>query len=516
MPLTTPRRRTWPDKALLAAGLLAALPAAAQDLPDLHLHAGPRDAREAARVARATAPPDDPTQAQRFELRSGGAGTVRARPGVDALSHPAANLTTEQRMAFTLGEALFQRGWVSAPSSTIASDGLGPLFNARACSACHVNDGRGLPPDGSAEAPSTLVLRLARLAPEGTPGPEGIAEWIATLPDPVYGMQLQDSAIQGQQAEGRVSVTWEDVTVELAGGETANLRRPVWQAVDLGFGPLAEGVVAAPRVAPPLVGLGLLEAIASADILAGADPEDADGDGISGRASIVWSAEYNAPMLGRFGHKAVLPTLRAQAASAFFTDIGLSTSLHPQGWGECTEAQVACRAAPDGGDTAHGGVEVPDALLDLVTFYVANLGVPARRGVDDPEVLRGRSIFYEAGCAACHRPAYVTATLHDRDQHSFQLIWPYTDLLLHDMGEGLADGLAEGRASGSEWRTAPLWGLGLTAQVAGEGSFLHDGRARSPLEAILWHGGEGQAARDAVAALAPDDRAALIRYLESL
>ena len=513
---TPPRRWPWPDKALLAAGLLAALPATAQDLADLHLNADPRGPREAARVAMVTAAPDDPTQAQRFELRSGGAGTVRARPGADALSQPAANLTTEQRMTFALGEALFQRSWVSAPASTIASDGLGPLFNARACAVCHVNDGRGQPPDGTAGAPSTLVLRLSRPAPSGTPGPEGIADWIATLPDPVYGAQLQDNAIQGQEAEGRVGVRWEEIPVDLEGGETATLRRPVWQATDLAFGPLADGVALGPRVAPQLIGLGLLEAIASADILAGADPEDADGDGISGRASIVWSTEYDAPMLGRFGHKAVMATLRAQAASAFFSDIGLSTSLFAPGWGDCSEAETACRAAPDGGDAEHNGLEVTDAQLDLVTVYVANLGVPARRGVDDPEVLRGRSIFYEAGCAGCHRPSYVTATLNDRDQHSFQLIWPYTDLLLHDMGVGLADARPEGRASGAEWRTAPLWGLGLAAQVAGQGSYLHDGRARSPLEAILWHGGEGQAARDAVAALAPDDRAALIRYLESL
>lgn len=515
MRCTMPRRRIRPGKPLLlAAALSAAQPVLAQALRDLQLDARPRTAREAARVAAVTAAPADPTQALRFELRSGGAGTVRARPGNDAFSQPEANLTTEQRMTFALGDALFERIWVSAPSSTIASDGLGPLFNARACSGCHVNDGRGQPPGEG--TPGTLVLRLSVPAPADTAGPAGIADWIATLPDPVYGAQLQDSAIQGQAAEGRVGVTWEDVPVSLAGGETVTLRRPHWQAEGLAFGPLAEGAMLGPRLPPQLPGLGLLEAIPAAEILAGADPLDADGDGISGRASVVLAPEFGVPMLGRFGHKAAMATLRAQTASAFLIDMGLSSTLFPEGWGDCTAAESACRAAPDGGDPEQGGHEVSDAVLDLVTFYVSNLGVPARRGVDDPEVLRGRTIFHEVGCAACHRPAFVTATLSGRDQHSFQLIWPYTDLLLHDMGEGLADGRPEGTASGSEWRTAPLWGLGLSAQVAGQPRFLHDGRARSPLEAILWHGGEGQAARDAVAALPHDDRAALIRFLESL
>lgn len=271
-----------------------------------------------------------------------------------------------------------------------------------------------------------------------------------------------------------------------------------------------------PRLAPQLPGLGLLEAILADDILAGADPEDADGDGISGRASVVWSVEYGAPMLGRFGHKAGMATLRGQVAREFHDHLGLSTTLMPEGWGDCTEPQAACRLAPDGGDAAQGGHEVSDEALDLLTFHVSNLGVPARRDVDDPEVLRGRTIFHQSDCASCHQPAFVTATLRGRDEHSTQLIWPYSDLLLHDMGEGLADGRPDGVATGAEWRTAPLWGLGLAAQVSGAAGFLHDGRARSPLEAILWHGGEAQGARDAVVALPPDDRAALLRFLDSL
>ena len=507
---------TRPLIALLAAAIGTALPALAQDLRDLHLDTVPRTGSEAARIALVLGPPEDPAQPQRFELRSGGAATVRARPGDDAFSQPSANLASEDQMRFRLGNALFNRLWVSAPSSTIASDGLGPLFNARGCQGCHLRDGRGRPPGDSDDGALSMALHLSVPAPEGVADPHGIADWLATLPDPVYGTQLQDQAIQGQTPEGRVAVTWTDRLVGLEGGEIVTLRQPRWRAEGLQYGPLAPGILLSPRVAPQMIGLGLLEAIATADILALADPDDADGDGISGRAAIVWSPEFDAPMLGRFGHKGGSATVRQQTARAFLGDLGLSTTLFPDGQGDCTEAEVDCRAAPDGGDPAQGGVEVSDEALDLVTFYARNLGVPARRDVDDPEVLRGRTIFRQLGCAACHHPAFVTARLTDRPEQSFQLIWPYTDLLLHDMGDGLADNRPEGRASGREWRTPPLWGIGLTRQVSGHTFFLHDGRARSLIEAILWHGGEAEAARDAVIHLAPDDRAALIRFLESL
>lgn len=521
MRCSTPRRWTKPSKIVLAAGLLLALPhlalpSFAQDLPDLHLDALPRTSLEQAGIASAVAAPADPAQPQRFELRSGGSGTVRVRRGDDAFSQPAANLTTEQDMTFRLGQSLFQRLWVSAPSSTIASDGLGPLYNARGCDNCHQRDGRGRPPIEGADH-SSLFLRISVPAPEGTQAPGGIAEWLATLPHPAYGSQMQDFALQGQQAEYRLAVDWEEIPVALNGGETVRLRRPTWRAEDLAFGPLGDEAMLSPRVAPQMIGLGLLEAIPAAEILALADPDDADADGISGRANIVWSQEFHAPMLGRFGHKAGAPSVREQSAMAFSADVGLSTSILPAGWGDCTEAQTACREAPDGGDPEHGGLEIGDEILDLVTFYAANLGVPARRDVGDPEVLRGRAIFHESGCAACHRPAHVTARMRDGDDpRSFQLIWPYTDLLLHDMGEGLADHRPEGRATGTEWRTAPLWGLGLTERVSGYQFYLHDGRARSLLEAILWHGGEAEPARDAVVDLAPDDRSALLRFLGSL
>jgi CxxC motif-containing protein (DUF1111 family) len=271
-----------------------------------------------------------------------------------------------------------------------------------------------------------------------------------------------------------------------------------------------------PRVTQQMIGLGLLEAIPAADIIAQEDPNDADGDGISGRAQFVWSEEFNRIMLGRFGHKAGKPTVREQSAAAFSGDIGISTPIFDAPSGDCTAAQVDCINAPNGTSGGIETAEIGTEGLELVTFYARNLAVPERRNVGDPEVLRGKEVFYQSGCTSCHTPKYVTDRLDDQPEQSFQLIWPYTDLLLHDMGEGLADNRPEGRANGREWRTAPLWGIGMTQTVSGHTYFLHDGRARSLLEAVLWHGGEAQAARDNVVAISAEDRAALISYLESL
>ncbi|MEO1470642.1 MAG: di-heme oxidoredictase family protein, partial [Pseudomonadota bacterium] len=367
--------------------------------------------------------------------------------------------------------------------------------------------GRGHPPAGPDDNAVSMLFRLS--VPGGATGP--IAGTHAAAPHPRHGSQFHDFSVAGVAAEGRVTVTWHEETVALSGGETATLRRPDW-SIETAAGPLGEDVMRSPRVAPPMIGLGLLEAVPAADILAGADPGDADGDGISARPNIVWSREYARPMLGRFGLKAGMPTVREQTAAAFSGDMGLSTTLFPDGYGDCTPAQAACRAAPDGGEP----VEVDDTALDLVTFYARNLAVPVRRDVDDAQVLRGKAVFHATGCAACHRPALVTHRLADRPEQSFQLIWPYTDMLLHDMGPGLADGRPEGRASGREWRTPPLWGIGLSGAVSGHTQFLHDGRARGLLEAILWHGGEARAAREAVVAMPPADRAALLRFLDSL
>ena len=239
-----------------------------------------------------------------------------------------------------------------------------------------------------------------------------------------------------------------------------------------------------------MLGLGLLEAIPAADILANIDPTDANGDGISGRPNILWSKEFNQPLLGRFSLKANEPTILQQTADAFVGDLGIANHINPQTWGECTEAQTDCRAAPHGGEAVYDGLEITPESLEMTALFVRNLAVPARRDVDAPQVLRGKQLFYETGCIACHTPKFVTHRLADQPEQSFQLIWPYSDLLLHDMGDGLTDNRPDGRATGNEWRTPPLWGIGLTETVSGHTYFLHDGRARNLLEAVIWHGGE--------------------------
>ncbi|QIE54734.1 thiol oxidoreductase [Pikeienuella piscinae] len=483
-----------------------------------YLHIVPRTDAERARIEAVTRPTSDFSGPERFERLPAGAATSQKRLNADAYSHFSPSMPFARELDFKVGNGLFRKLWVSAPSSTLASDGLGPLFNARACQHCHLKDGRGHPPDAAAGDAVSFALKISVPVERAALRAElaSYLDYAPTAPHPVYGGQVQDLGIQGQAAEGRVEVGYEEIEVPLSGGEVAHLRRPTYNVADPAYGPLGAAAALSPRVAPQMIGLGLLEAIPEADILAWADPDDSDGDGISGKPQIAWSTEWNAVRVGRFGYKAGKATIREQAAAAFAADLGISTPLHPEGWGDCTAAQTRCRKAPHGGDARDDGFEIGEEGLELVTFYSRNLAVPARRDVDDPEVLRGKRVFYETGCAACHRPKFVTDRLVDQPAQSFQLIWPYTDLLLHDMGEGLADGYPEGRATGREWRTAPLWGVGLTRTVNGHEYFLHDGRARGFLEAILWHGGEAQTARDAVTTMPKADRAALIRFLESL
>ena len=471
--------------------------------------------KDKGRVASITAPTVDFSRAERFERMSAGATSTDATPNRDVFSQFSANLSFEGEQDFKVGNGLFRKLWVSSPSSTQASDGLGPLFNARGCQECHLKDGRGSPPVGDARAVS-MFLRLS-VPPKTEEEHAALAsKALLRIPESTYGGQLQNFAVPGIPAEGEMRITYEEIPVALAGGETAMLRKPAYRVDDLGYGPMADDVMLSPRVAPPMIGVGLLEQIHPDDILAHADPEDADGDGISGRPSMVRDPATGDLVLGRFGWKASTPSVHAQSADAFSGDMGISTPPVPAVWGDCTAAQVACREAPSGVQARLGPEEAPDPVLDLVTFYSRNLAVPVRRDVEDPEVLHGKALFYDFGCATCHVPKFVTRRDAPQPEHRFQLIWPYTDLLLHDMGEGLADGAPVGDASGSEWRTAPLWGIGLTETVNGHTNLLHDGRARNLLEAVLWHGGEAEASKERVVAASPDERRALIRFLESL
>ncbi|MEJ2455188.1 MAG: di-heme oxidoredictase family protein [Candidatus Thiodiazotropha sp.] len=462
-------------------------------------------------------PPTDVfTQAEAAEAYPGGSATHTKRINRDAFSQASSNMSFEREIDFKVGNGFFKRLWVTAPASTQAADGLGPLYNARSCQRCHLKDGRGHPPNGPEDNAVSMFLRLS-IPPQNEAEEALLREHrVNNIPDPVYGAQLQDFAIAGHKAEGQMRIDYEALSVELADGETVQLRKPTYRVASLGYGPLHPQIRISPRVAPQMIGLGLLEAIDEADILQQADPDDVDGDGISGRPNLVWSSEHQRVMLGRFGHKAGMPSVNEQSQGAFSGDIGISVPLHPSGAGECSENQTACREAPDGNSPQYEDLEAESGVTDLVVFYARNLAVPARRRHDSEPVLAGKKIFYEIGCIACHTPKYRTPAEGVAMEQSDQLIWPYTDLLLHDMGEGLADHRPEGVANGREWRTAPLWGIGLTPDVNGHSNYLHDGRARNLLEAILWHGGEAQTARDALVRLPKREREYLLRFVESL
>ncbi|WP_428249682.1 di-heme oxidoredictase family protein [Ferrovibrio sp.] len=434
------------------------------------------------------------------EDKPGGAATSQGPRNRSAFSNPSGNLSFARQLDFKLGDGVFRKLWVAAPSSTRSSDGLGPLFNARACQACHLKDGRGRPP-GPEEQPSSLLFALAR--PDGSP-------------DPVYGKQLQTFAIQGFAAEASVQISHKPRVITLADGLRVTLQQPQYELRELAYGPIDPTTTLSPRIAPPMIGVGLLELIPEADILARADPDDKDGDGIRGRAHMVASPTNNGrQMLGRFGWKANTASIADQSATAFLNDMGLSTPLFRDGFGDCTAAQSACRAAPDGADD--DGMEVPQKLFDLTVFYARNLAVPAREGIGAPAVRRGQKLFSDIGCAACHVPRQVTGASEELPELANQVIWPYTDLLLHDMGDELADpGTPGDSRDGRLWRTPPLWGLGLTRRVNDHDFLLHDGRADGVLQAILWHGGEAAKARDRVIALRKVDRDALLAFLESL
>lgn len=403
------------------------------------------------------------------------------------------------RMEYTLGQSIFERIWVSAPSSTEAADGLGPLFNARSCVACHPGGARPKALIDVQGVVPSLLLRLGRA--DGSP-------------DPVYGVQFQTASVANVPAEGRLDLVMEESTVALSDGEVVQLRRPIAVVSALGYGAMASDTVFGLRIGPAIHGIGPIDAIPTGEILSRADPDDQDGDGISGRPSLL---DEGQSILGRFGWKAVQPDMKSQNAHAFMADLGLSSELFPDPYGECSATQTACRSAPSGASPQYGDLEVSPLLMEVLDRFVAEAVLPPVNPTDDADpasIARGKAIFGKAGCTACHRESYEVAW--PAGSTALRRISPYSDLLLHDMGPGLAEFLAEGAADAAEWRTAPLWGLRWALDENGEGALLHDGRARNLLEAILWHGGEAQAARDRVVDLSAEERVALISFLSSL
>lgn len=429
----------------------------------------------------------------------GGEGTTFTT-GRNAFTMPAVNLPQDRRDPFFNGNSLFNRNWTTAPASTTGTDGLGPTFNARSCSSCHFKDGRGRPPLSEDEQMVSMLVRLSVPGTDEHGGP---------LPEPTYGGQLNPRAILGVPGEGDPRIVTTLQGGHYDDGSAYELSVPSYELRDLAYGEMAEGTMISPRVAPQMVGLGLLQAIDEADLMANADPDDADGDGISGRPNRVWDETLQDTAFGRFGWKANQPRLEQQNSAAFVGDIGITSPLFPDE--NCTSAQSECQAAPSG-----GAPELEQRLVDQVDFYTKFLAVPARRHARDADVLQGEKLFQQLGCASCHVTTFTTGQVDGLPELSGQIIHPYTDLLLHDLGDDLADGRPDFEADGKEWRTPPLWGIGLFEDVNDHTRYLHDGRARNLEEAVLWHGGEAQSTSDAFKALEQSEREALLRFLDSL
>ena len=408
--------------------------------------------------------------------RQGGAGTVDDRTSA-AFSHPARNLTADQQATFVAGSGPFDFHW-EVPQ-------LGPLFNNDACFGCHGGNGRGLSQIGNDALVSQALIRVSLVT--GTPDVPG-----GDVPVPGFGLQLQDHASVGLP-EVIVTQAWVEHAERYGDGEVVMLREPRIDARLPDGTSLGPDVRMSYRQSLGVFGLGLLEAVPDATILALADPDDRDGDGISGRVNLVWDGLRQTTAIGRFGHKATVATLREQTAAAFASDIGLSNAVFPE---------------------ADGSRDVADLQLDQTVFFVSTIGVPAA-APQDAAARDGRALFDELGCAACHVATLVTGD-HPIPQLAHQTIHPYTDLLLHDVGDRLTDARRDFTAEGVEWRTPPLWGLGLVQVVAPDATFLHDGRARTVAEAILWHGGEAQAACDGFRLASKQQRDALIGFLETL
>jgi CxxC motif-containing protein (DUF1111 family) len=359
------------------------------------------------------------------------------------------------------------------------------LFNNIACVGCHGGNGRGLSVIGGGMMVSQGLVRVSTL--DGDGGEPG-----GPVPLPDFGTQLQDHAVTGLP-EVRVTLTWQESPVEYGDGELVALRRPSLDVRTPDGAYLPGSTRMSYRIGPAIIGLGLLEAVPESTLQALADPDDADGDGISGRINMVWDVEQGATVVGRFGWKANTSTIHLQVAGAFNNDIGVSSAVFPE---------------------VDGVRDLADMQLADATFFTSTVGVPAA-GARDGDAMLGRALFRDFGCASCHIPTLETGP-HPIAEVANQTIHPYTDLLLHDMGDGLTDGRPDFLAEGVEWRTPALWGIGLAQVVSPMATFLHDGRARTLDEAILWHGGEAESAREAFRTASRDDRIALVAFLQSL
>ncbi len=425
---------------------------------------------------------------------SGGSFTI-LDVSTQAFSQGIDGLSARQQVVHNIGDGTFAQVFVAAPAPHFG--GLGPVFNNIACINCHRNDGGGFPTFGSSN--SGMLMRIS------IPGTD---QHGGALAAPGFGVQVQDQCLLGTVPEASVGLNYTDLPVTYPDGSTVTLRSPSYALINP-YTTLPADYLLSPRLAPRLVGMGLLENIPESTILSFVDAGDQNGDGITGKANYVYDGYTGKTELGRFGVKANTPTLLMQVATAYQQDMGVTSYAQPveSAFGQSQMSIVG---------SADTSPELVDSLLNYVTFYVQTLAVPARRDVNDSTNIRGLALFNQINCSGCHRQTMYTG-VNAGINLSSQRIHPYTDLLVHDMGPGLADGRPDFLATGSEWRTAPLWGIGLLQKTnGGTGYYLHDGRARTIEEAILWHDGEAAKSKQAFMQLSQTDRAALMTFLGSL
>ncbi|RXK04496.1 thiol oxidoreductase [Halarcobacter bivalviorum] len=416
------------------------------------------------------------------------------------LLKPVKNLSDEEYDKFILGRSFFKIPWVEAPSATTARDGLGPLFNANTCNSCHPNNGRGNLFNEDGKLSRAVIAKLS-LPSKGLKEQLEFLEKNALLPEPTYGGQIAINGIHDVKYEAKPEIKFEEIKVKFPDGEVDTILKPTYVLNDLQYGELHKDAIITFRIAPSLNGLGLLEDIPEEQILANADEFDKNRDGISGRANFAYSPLSKKKELGRYSWKANNTSIIHQTADAAINDMGLTTTIFSED--RCTEKQLACKEAPKARDK----IDLPDFRLQAIEFYIKKRETFSAK--KDKEYKEGLALFKEISCAKCHIDSFSTKSGIE--------ISPFTDLLLHDMGEGLSDGRSEFIANGQEWRTAPLWGLSLHEKInSKKPRLLHDGRARDFQETILWHGGEAEASKEAFMNLPKEKREQLLKFLERL
>ncbi|PQJ23385.1 di-heme oxidoredictase family protein [Tenacibaculum sp. SG-28] len=432
------------------------------------------------------------------ELPVGNFTTIFSNNDAFGVKIPGLNRTED--IKFFVGDRLFITTWVPSPASTTGLDGLGPTFNAKSCAGCHFKDGRGKPLLTNTQSASDgFLMRLSIPGQDIHGGP---------MPVPGYGDQLQNKGVLNVSGEGHVAVTFETIAGTYPDGTPYELRKPKYTIYEENFGDLST-VLTSPRVGTQTIGLGFIDALSAEELLKNADEFDTDGDGISGKPNYVWDVINSSISIGKFGWKANQPSLKQQVAAAFFGDLGLTSTVFKEQ--NCPSPQQDCYDAPDGGSP-----EVVEEQLERITFYQSALSVPIRRNFKDPDVLQGKKMFHKAKCISCHAINFKVEQYERIPQIAGTTVNPYSDFLLHDMGEALADNRADFLANGREWRTQPLWGIGLINTVNRHTFLLHDGRARNIEEAILWHGGEAQASKEIFMNYSKEQREQVIKFINTL